>query len=322
MLSRRSFLKYMAGVTAFSSISFRQFVPALASVPYQPFADTRLLMGTFVTIHISGVSSSQAEDAAHMTFLEMGRLENLLTRFDGSSPLGILNSSGILNDVPAELYAVLDAARYIHRYTCGAFDPTVLPLLECAKDDSQAWKETESLIGFDKVLLSDRSICFSQREMRMSLDGIAKGYIADAAAQQLLALGISDFLVDAGGDMVAHGSKNGIPWRVAIESPEKYLGNTAWPTVCSLTHGAIATSGNYESGTSYGVHGHLINPKSRTASSVQSATVIASRAVDADALATALCVMPDPVGFMQSAHNIAGCLIMADGSVYKSKNWG
>ena len=81
----------------------------------------------------------------------------------------------------------------------------------------------------------------------------------------------------------------------------------------------MATSGNYESaarGTS-----HLIDPLGRTGIRPVSATVIAPTAMEADALATALCVMAEPMAFIERMPHTACCLIMPDGSVHRSSRW-
>ena len=59
-------------------------------------------------------------------------------------------------------------------------------------------------------------------DMSITLDGIAKGYIVDRASHLLQACGISNHLINAGGDIRTCGSAaKGRAWRVAVEDPEK-----------------------------------------------------------------------------------------------------
>ena len=172
------------------------------------------------------------------------------------------------------------------------------------------------------VHASGSDIRFDRSGMKMSLDGIAKGYIADEGARLLRESGVRNFLVNAGGDIVAQGGKNGAPWRVAVENPEKYRGNTAYPAVRNLTNQAMATSGTYENRLDgKGTLNHILNPANGLCATVPGASVVAASAMEADALATALCVMSRPVAFMEGVPQ-ASCLItLPTGKVQRSSRW-
>jgi len=307
MFSRRSFLKHAAGAFALTALPFS----TASHAGTVPFSSTRLLMGTFVTIHLSDVTEGHAAEAMEQTFGEMARLEQLLTRYQSSSPLGTLNASGMLSDGPLELLHVVRAAQSVHRQTAGFFDPSVLPLLE-AQRCGRPRREAASLVGMDGVRLSKSGIRYAREGMMMSLDGIAKGYIADTGAALLERLGVKNFLVDAGGDIVARGNKNGKPWKVAVQDPS---GQGAYPAVIPLKEGAVATSGIGEQGE------HIIDPVNGARVRAASATVIASTAMEADALATALCVMPDPITFINSMPGTACLIVGRDGVKRPSSLW-
>lgn len=127
--------------------------------------------------------------------------------------------------------------------------------------------------------------------MGLTLDGIAKGHIADEASRFLIAEGLSNHLINAGGDIVAAGEKApGRPWMVAVENPAARGG---FVRRMPLRDRAVATSGSYE--IYYDAsrrHHHLINPAAGASpTDLVSATVTARTAVEADALATSLSVM-------------------------------
>ena len=229
-----------------------------------------------------------------------------------------LNASGSLRDLPVVAVDVISAASRVHQRTGGPFDPTVLPMVE-ALEKGAGMEDARALVGMGRVRMDGRTVRFGREGMKMSLDGIAKGYIADLGAKHLLRAGVRDFLINAGGDIVAHGSKAGKPWKVAVENPGKYEGRTAYPAVCALKGQAMATSGNYESAAKG--FGHLIDPLGRKGVRPVSATVIAPTAMEADALATALCVMEKPLAFIESMPHTSCCLIMPDGSVLRSSRW-
>ena len=316
MIDRRSFLKQLAGAAVLAAVPF----PAFASVGMKSalHTETRLMMGTFVSVTTHGLSEAHAAEAVAGAFAAMSRAEALLTRFESSSALGQLNAAGSLRDLPAEAVEVISAASRVHQRTGGAFDPTVLPMVE-ALEKGAGMEEARALVGMGRVRMDGSTVRFEREGMKMSLDGIAKGYIADLGAKHLLRAGVRDFLINAGGDIVAHGSKAGKPWKVAVENPGKYEGKTAYPAVCALKGQAMATSGNYESAARG--FGHLIDPLGRQGVRPVSATVVAPTAMEADALATALCVMAEPMAFIERMPHTSCCLIMPDGSVHRSSRW-
>lgn len=323
MLTRRFFLRCL---TAAAAAALPVSALARAAAP-APFTETRVMMGTFVTIKTSGVSEMQAADAVGRAFERMSELEALLTRFDSASALGQLNAAGRLKNAPAPLRTVVQAASRMHALTGGAFDPTVLSLLEVlerssAGIDAKEAAEASELIGMTHVEASGSDLRFDRSGMKMSLDGIAKGYIADEGARLLREAGVRNFLVNAGGDIVAQGGKNGAPWRVAVENPEKYRGNTAYPAVRNLTNQAMATSGTYENRLDgKGTLNHILNPANGLCATIPGASVVAASAMEADALATALCVMSRPVAFMEGVPQ-ASCLItLPAGKVQRSSRW-
>ncbi len=326
MITRRSFLGCL---TAAATTTAFPFSAIARSAETPPVTKTRLMMGTFVTIKTFGVSEAHAADAMGGAFAHMSALEDMLTRFDSASPLGQLNAAGNLRNAPGALMTVAKAATRVHGLTRGAFDPTILSLLEMLEhdpakaSDPKEISEVLALVGMPHVTITERDILFTREGMKMSLDGIAKGYIADEGARVLLAAGVNNFLINAGGDIVAQGSKGGTPWRVAVENPEKYNGNTAYPAIRDLSNQAMATSGSYENvlDRQKGLH-HILNPATGRCSATPSASVVASTAMEADALATALCILPRPVALVEQLPHAACLLIMPGGKTLSSSHWG
>lgn len=323
MLTRRFFLRCLSAAAATAALP----LPAFARDD-DVTSETRLMMGTFVTVKTAGASAAHAADAAGAAFERMAELVESLTRH-GSSPLGELNASGRLRDAPRPLLAVTRAASRMHGLTGGAFDPTVLPLLDLLErrsdggPDPRELAEASELMGMNRVRVEGRDIVFERRGMKMSLDGIAKGYVADEGARALREAGVKNFLIDAGGDIVAQGSKNGAPWRVAVENPRKYRGDAAYPAVISLAGQALATSGVYENAfDERGELNHLINPATGRCAVLPGASALAPSAMEADALATALCVMAGPVEFMENVPRAACLIALPDGTFRRSSRWG
>ena len=153
-------------------------------------------------------------------------------------------------------------------------------------------KNALRLVDFESVSFDRSGVRLESSEQRLSLDGVAKGYIVDRAVAVLRSHGIHNALVNAGGDIMALGrTERNTPWRIAIQDPFKSGG---YLRVISLSDQAVATSGSYEiffdPEKSY--H-HLLNPEAgRPADLLVSATTLAPTTARADALSTAAFVSP------------------------------
>ena len=204
----------------------------------------------------------------------------------------------------------LRKSRVVYQETEGAFDPTVMQLVNYwgfGYSPKRAVEEVDSIridsimdyVGFTKLRIKEienrkLSIIKPLTGIQLDFSALAKGYGVDALGHLLEQYGISDYLVDIGGEMVARGKNAGNGWwQVGVRTPKKGVSDIE--SIISLENQALATSGNYENfyevnGRKYG---HTINPKSGypEISSLLSATVLTSDCMTADAYATAFMVM-------------------------------
>ena len=297
---------------------------------------TRLLMGTFVTLSVVHPSAAQAEEGMGRAFEEISRLENTLSRHK-ESPLRQLNASGRLLDAPGELLGVLDRAMRVRSITNGAFDVTVAPVLDLFRAhsnpkgrlvlDPAELAAARELVCAEAVHRAPDHVRLGRSGMALTLDGIAKGYIVDCASTVLAAHGLSDHLVNAGGDIRASGRKApGQLWRVGVEHPVAQARNAGRVATAVNLTAAIATSGSYE--VFYDAsheHHHLIDPVAKASPQhTVSVTVTAPTAVEADALATALSVMDegDALRLVRSLPGRECCLLAKNGAMLTSEGWG
>lgn len=117
--------------------------------------------------------------------------------------------------------------------------------------------------------------------------GLVKGWAIDNAARLLKDAGLSDFYIEAGGDIVAEGhSELNQPWVVGIRSPFEI--DQIVKTI-KLTGQGIATSGTYIRGQ------HIYNPLDNyaTPTGVASLSVIGPNIFEADRMATAAFAMSE-----------------------------
>ncbi|MBQ9473138.1 MAG: FAD:protein FMN transferase [Bacteroidales bacterium] len=131
----------------------------------------------------------------------------------------------------------------------------------------------------------------------IDLNAIAQGESVDLLDRLFASMGLSDYLIDIGGEVLARGTKSGgEPWAVGIErpAPDKESRQEVEVAV-GLSNLSVVTSGNYRKyyevdGTKYS---HTIDPATGRPvnHSLLSASVIDRYAWRADALATAFMVM-------------------------------
>jgi thiamine biosynthesis lipoprotein len=155
-------------------------------------------------------------------------------------------------------------------------------------------------VGYRKIVLNaeNRSVRLERPCMKLDLGGIGQGYAADQALAVLTARGIRSALVDAGGDIAMSAPPPDRPgWIVELQSPEP-AGETT-PRELTLHDCGVTTSGDTEQFVELdGIrYSHIIDPETGWAMrDSASVTVIAPDATTADALATALSVLPSNQG--------------------------
>jgi len=291
---------------------------------------SRPAMGTRVSVSAVVRSPGKADHAIGAAYEEMDRLVGIFSHYDESSAASQLNLLGRLDGPPPELVRVVTDAQRYHRTTCGGFDISVAPVVELFRerqdgtlpDDSDVRTALE-LVGAGQIDVSRQRIGFARQGMRMTLDGIAKGYIVDAVARLLERHRIRDYLVEAGGDIRVRGSRgHGRPWRVAVQDPDR--GN-AFADAITVTRGAVATSGSYEEYfDSDREHHHIVSGDTGLSPQHSSSvTVTAPSAMAADALATSVFLM-EPRAGKQFVDQLRGCeclIVGLDGAQRRSKGW-
>jgi thiamine biosynthesis lipoprotein len=335
-MDRRSFLK-LSGILGFGMASAGIIPMTAEAVRFNKklykVSETRLAMGTFVSMTLIHHSKAQAEEAMGMAYHEIHRLTGLLNRFDDKTAVAQLNKDGYLNDIPSEMTDVVAAALHYHQMSQGAFDITVKPLVDLfeeklgGKDQlfptQKEMKQALELVGSQKIRLDDRKINFQKPGMGITLDGIAKGYVVDQVSQLLSKQKIENHLINAGGDIRTRGAKGGnSPWKVAIEDPSK---TKNYPDIIQMRDGAVATSGNYE--IFYDrekMFHHIVDPSSGLSPDLKnSVSVRADTTMAADALSTSVFVMNPERGieFMNALPRCEGLVVAKDGTLLKSRGW-
>jgi thiamine biosynthesis lipoprotein len=232
--------------------------------------------------------------------------EQRFTRFSQTSELVRLNqAAGEWVKVSPDMFDLIETALASYHTTDGLFDPSILPDLEQAgyiksMDDlrlSGAGPQPEPLVragraAFDSIELrkSDLSVRLP-RGMRIDLGGIAKGWIAEKAAQRLKNYSPA-CAVSAGGDMFLIGTPSGLEnWEIGMEDPRQ-------PGLdlmsLNVENGAVATSSVVKRVWQQGekARHHLIDPRTGEPAVTPwwSVTVLAPSAADAEVFAKVILI--------------------------------
>jgi thiamine biosynthesis lipoprotein len=290
---------------------------------------TQFLMGTFVTITVVDDSKHRAEQGIGEAYAAIKRLCTVLDRHAAGTEASHLNAAGRISGAHPDMVAVVRGARDMATLTGGAFDPTVLPVVDYLREQGKAVSagdiprselaEVLRLVDANALECTGRDIRFAREGMQATLDGIGKGYIVDRAAEALAGAGVGSYMVNAGGDIRVGGDKT---WTVAIEDP---AGQGRYPAVLNLRDCAVATSGGYEQPfDAKGTLHHVVNPATGI-SPVQSVSVsvVGRTVMEADALATAAFVMDAKHG-VRSIESLPGreCMVLAaSGAKLYSSGW-
>lgn len=214
------------------------------------------------------------------------------------------NRSDTLDGYLSRLY---DKSVEINRESGGAFDPTVSPLVnlwgfgyeKTGKANRQAVDSILMFVGIDKTRKEGIRIVKSDGRTTFNFSAIAKGMGCDEVGKMLERNGVTDYIVEIGGEITAKGhNPKGQKWRISIDKPinanDTVIHHSAG--IVEITNCGIATSGNYRNyhtDSAGNKVAHTINPRTGMPeqSDVLSATVIAPDCMTADAYATTFMVL-------------------------------
>ncbi len=303
-------------------------------------------MGTSYSVTLTGyVSRSTLQKLQDRIGAELDEINAQMSTWDPASEISRFNhSDGNVPFPTSEAFAaVVQRALELSESTGGAFDPTLQPLLNLWGFGSEGEERTvpsdtaiatvKAETGWEKVWLDqDSRLRKTAPEISLALGAIAKGYGVDAIGKILDEAGFGNWFVEIGGEVVVKGVNPAQkPWRVGIQLPTTNpMAQGQLQGVVNLTHGAVATSGDYrnyifENGTLYS---HILDPRVGRAvlSDTASVTVVASSCMDADGIATALFVMGAADGLEwieQTADAEAMFLVRgADGEIFEKFSSG
>lgn len=279
------------------------------------------VLGTSFDMAVEAGSRAEAEFAFAAATGEIARLDRVLSGWRDDSELSSLNRVAE-RKVSPDLFAVLSACEAWRTKTGGAFSGRLGEAegLSSAEAICAAAGRAEAAdVGLDRAT---RTV-LRPDDVRFAPDGLAKGYVIDAAmaAARRAAPCARAMMIDIGGDIACSGDR---AWSIGVADPANLADNAAPAEVVRVSNRALAVSGpGMRDRLVDGVaRSHLIDPATGAPALARQAAVLAPNAVTADALSTALAVMPRDAGLaLAEATPGIEAMLIEDGQAWRTSGW-
>jgi thiamine biosynthesis lipoprotein len=291
-------------------------------------------MGSEVRLSAWTADEAAAYDGFAAVFAEFDRLDALLSVWQPGSDVRRLNAAagaGPVN-VSAETIEVLQAAQAVSGWTNGKFDVTFGALAQVWKFDHDKDERVPAaeeiaarlpLVDYQSVIVDAdaRTVRITRPGVHIHLGGIGKGYAVDRATALLQGYGLRNFMIQFGGDLYVAGEPGDGPWRLGINDPRGGANDSF--AMLELRDATLSTSGDYErffikDGRRY--H-HIIDPDTGwPARGCRSVTIVAKRAMLADALSTGVFILGPHAGMelVERLPDVEAIIVSAENEVLRS----
>lgn len=289
----------------------------------QPEPEKKQYTATFLTLFdtvtsIVGRADSEAEfkekaQTIHDALLEYHRLFDIYNDYEGLNNLKTVNDNAGKEPVQVDsrIIALLSDCKAYYEATDGMVNVamgSVLQLWHKARNDGiddpanaylpdgETLKAAAEHTDFSAVVIDEAAstVCITDPAVQLDVGAVAKGW----SVQRVCEEAPSGLLISVGGNVCATGPKdeNGTAWVVGIQNPD---GGESYLHTLYLTEGSVVTSGDYQ--RAYLVDGvmyhHIIDPDTLYPSTLwRSVTIVCADSGLADALSTALFLLPQEAG--------------------------
>lgn len=275
-------------------------------------------MGTSYHIRFEMPTDGNKQQIQASIDKRLAEINKSMSTYDDTSTIMAFNraKAGEQITIDPDFMQVMQDSKQVYQASQGAFNPTVMPLVELwgfgskmtverfnAPPTNEQIQQAKNLVDFDAVTITDNKISKSKDGIALDFSAVAKGYGVDVIANVLKNdYKIQNYMVEIGGEVSVLGKNDkGKAWQLGIDQPElnsevknrQIIAIISNPNFGSLN---LATSGNYRNLLQIGnnVYSHTIDPTTgQPISTPLSSITVAHKTTSlADAWATALTAMP------------------------------
>lgn len=284
-------------------------------------------MDTYINIKINSNNKNEAKKALKEAENLYKYYHNLTNRYDKNSQIYLLNNTTGKLEVDKNLYELIKYAYSWYSKSNGLFNINIGNAIDVWKkyrDNGTGIPSSEELnidTNINNIELLNNNIILN-KGANIDLGGIAKGYVTKLVGIRFQELGITDYIINAGGNVLV-GTKDKSNYKIGIESPLK--DGSIYQTIIG-NNISVVTSGGYE--RFYECNGelyhHIIDPNTLFPPNyVKSVTVISEDSALADVLSTTLFLMPieDGIKYLEQIPNAEAIWYSNDNKTIKSKGF-
>ena len=293
----------------------------------QEYTKNLFYMDTYINIKITSNDKFKAQKALKEAESLFEYYHNLTNRYDKNSQLYLLNNYEGELKIDKKLYDLISYAHSWYFKTNGLFNINMGEIIDVWKkyrDEGigvPTKDELDANVDINNIELLDNNTILN-KGVNIDLGGIVKGYVTNLVGIRFNELGIKDYIINAGGNVLV-GEKSGSKYKIGIESPLKD------GTVYQIVNGnniSVVTSGSYERFYEYNgnLYHHIINPNTFYPSEyMKSVTVISEDSALADILSTTLFLMPieEGINYLKNYTNVEAIWYSNNNEIIKSKGF-
>ncbi|MBE6144274.1 MAG: FAD:protein FMN transferase [Firmicutes bacterium] len=284
-------------------------------------------MDTYINIKFYSNNEKNAIKALEEAENLYETYHNLTDRYNSSSELYLVNHTFSELEIDERLYNLIDYSKNWHSKSNGLFNINmgdVIDIWKKYRDSGTGIPTKEELkvnIDINSFTLLENNTILN-KNANIDLGGIVKGYVTNLVGEAFSKLGIEDYIINAGGNVLV-GKKAKGKYKIGIESP---INTGEIYQVVTGNNISVVTSGSYERFYEYNgkMYHHIINPNTLYPSGfMKSVTVVCEDSALADILSTTLFLMPieDGKNYLKQFENVEAVWFDNNNNIIKSEGF-
>lgn len=303
----------------------------------ESISNTYYNLGTINEVTLYDVNKKTGEKILEECGSILMDIDNKMSNTIKSSDVSKINKNAgkAYTKVSKDTYYVIKKSIEFSNISNDTFDISVGPLIDLwsiGTDNAKVPNKEEienvlPLVDYSKILLNDEnlSVKLSEKNMKIDLGGIAKGYAADKIYDYLKSENIKSAIINLGGNILTLGSKNNDqPFSIGIQDPTMPRGNSIGNI--KVSNKSVVTSGIYERYIEKDnkIYHHMLNPHTGYPfeNNLNSVTIVSDESIICDALSTTTFGLGLDSGMklIESLDNVDAIFITKDKKIYLSSN--